>query len=410
MINVMNSILALILISLPLLTFSQRDKDTTLLVQHVQFLASPDNEGRLTGSFGELRTAEYLEERLEELGAQPISCGFTRPFNFAYEYKTPDEIKVDSLSGLNVVGFFNYQKDKTILIGAHYDHLGRNEYGSGRNPEKTGEIHFGADDNASGVAAVLELARRLTKNKENHSVNYIIAFFSGEELGLQGSKKLVNELREMELPISFMLNFDMVGRLNQERELTLEGVGTGDLLDSLIQLINTDYDFQVRLSMSGVGASDYTPFYLDSIPVLGLTTGVHQDYHTIYDTPEKLNYRGLLEVIQYSYDLVQTIAEEEIRYMETPVSTSRSRSSLKVSLGIMPGYGSSNGLMIEAVMDDKPAKKAGLQRGDEIVGIDECIVNSIHDYMDCLSTYDRGDTVVIRYLREEKEQEITLTF
>jgi hypothetical protein len=394
----------------PILLVSQQSKDTTTLVQHIEFLASPENEGRLTGSYGELNTAEYLEERLEELGAQPISCGMIRPFRFVYEHKTIEGVKSDSLSGLNVVGFIDHQKEKTLLIGAHYDHLGKNEYGSGRHPHQTGEIHFGADDNASGVAAVLDLARLLTTTKEEHASNYIIAFFSGEELGLQGSKKLVNELKDMGMPLAFMLNFDMVGRLDTLNQLYFEGVGSGHVLDSLIHAINRDYHFKAQLHVSGVGASDYTPFYLDSIPVLGITTGVHQDYHTINDTPEKINYKGMLDIIDYSYDLIQSIARTDIRYQETPIPTTRSRSSLKVTLGIMPGYGASNGLLIEAVMDDKPAKKAGLQRGDEIIGIDQCTVHSIHDYMDCLSHYDQGDTVVIRYLRDNKEQELTLTF
>lgn len=375
------------------ISYSQEDSSIHFLQKHVEFIAHFDQEGRFTGSQGELQTAVYLEHQLQQIGAKPIACAYIRPFSFPLPKKIASQPSRDSLTGLNVVGYLDFQKKKTFLIGAHYDHLGRNEFSNARFPEKTGEIHPGADDNASGVSTVLLISQWIAEHSEVHEANYIIAFFSGEELGLQGSNSLVQELKKMGITIDLMLNFDMVGRLNSDRKLLIEGSASGDILDAILEQFNQDAKFSLILHPSGVGSSDYTPFYLDSIPVIGFSTGSHDDYHTTEDTSEKINYIGMNEVSRFSYSLLQQFEKENITYQSTPIKTVRSRSSLNVSLGIMPGYGSSeSGLLIEAVIDDGPAKLAGLMRGDLILAIDECIVNDIHDYMNCLSNFEKGDT------------------
>ncbi len=275
-----------------------------------------------------------------------------------------------------------------------------NEYGQGRVNESDSVFFPGADDNASGVALVLSLAAELILRKEAHNVNYIIAFFSAEELGLHGSEAFLRSLKAMDVDVVAMLNFDMVGRLDSSQKLVVQGVGTGHSLDSLLRLANNSESFELEHQSSGVGGSDYTTFYFDSIPALNFTTGIHADYHTPRDTEEKINYAGILAIQSFVSEFLKHLALSEVYFQKTKMEKNRGRSSLKVTLGIMPGYGVDDGLKVEAVSTGKVGDLSGLQEGYIIVGIDDCTIASIHDDMDCLKKYDIGDMAELRIMRK----------
>lgn len=382
---------------------SQSKGEKDIMENAISYLTTEDLAGRQTGSKGEEMSSIYLANQLKEIGIQPYYQNYFQPFTFSFVNKRKDTTSRINLNGTNVVGYINNNKQRTILLGAHYDHLGTNQFGQGKDVNDTISFLPGADDNASGVALLLSLSNELMNSEKNPEENYIIAFFSGEELGLQGSKYLANQLSENNVALVYMLNFDMVGRLNEQQELTIDGTGSSTIFDSLIGVVNKTYGFKIQSNESGVGGSDYTSFYLDSIPVLSFTSGVHVDYHTVNDTKEKINYEGMISIQRFVLSFVDLLENNSIDYQETKVEKSRSRSSLKVSLGIMPGYGNVSGLQIEAVTTGKTADQFGLQKEDIIVGIDECKVTSIYDYMDCLKSYDLGDKANIHIIRKEQK-------
>jgi Zn-dependent M28 family amino/carboxypeptidase len=381
-----------------------------MLEDVISYLTDKDLAGRQTNSKGEELSSIYLANQLKNIGIQPFYKDYYQSFTFTYVNKKNDTTSSLTLNGTNVVGYINNHKNKTIVLGAHYDHLGTNQYGQSKDVNDTISFRPGADDNASGVALLLSLSKALMSSKESLKANYIVAFFSGEELGLQGSKYMTKQLTMNNTDVTLMLNFDMVGRLNQQRRLVIDGVGTSLVFDSLISITNEKNEFEVQKNQSGVGGSDYTSFYLDSIPVLSFTSGVHSDYHTIHDTKEKINYQGILDIQGFVLNLLDLLEMNTINYQQTKVQKSRSRSSLKVTLGIMPGYGDASGLLIEAVTIGKTADHFGMQKGDIIVGINDCKVNSIYDYMDCLKSFAVGDTAEVYILRNKIKKKIKITF
>lgn len=282
------------------------------VVESIYYLASTEADGRLAGSKGEEYARKYLVKSLEKIGLTPLVDSFIQPFSFVHTSKKHAIIQKDTLKGVNIIGYIDNQKQKTILIGAHYDHLGKNEYGFGRFEKETGKIHYGADDNASGVAGVLRLAQRIVANQIEHEANYIIAFFSGEEFGLHGSNYLSNYLKQENIPIEFMLNFDMIGRLNPQKALYVEGLSSSRNFDSLLTELNSVAVFQLHKKQSAIGTSDHTSFYLDSIPVLAFSSGVHSDYHTINDTPDKINYTGIIQIVDFTYQLFHTLEKTDL--------------------------------------------------------------------------------------------------
>lgn len=395
---------------LPLFLFAQPNNDTLFLQNIVSQLTADSILGRQTGSDGERVSALYLSDELKKIGVKPFYKDFHQPFVFDFVKKRKSNTQKVVIEGVNVIGYIDNQKDRTIVLGAHYDHLGVNEYGQARSFKDEKVYYPGADDNASGVALLLKLSKWLTKHKKDLNANYIIAFFSAEELGLQGSKHFVKTSKKPYIKPSVMLNFDMVGRLDDEQKLIVEGVGSAPSFDSLLTLTNHSFSFNLHQNKSGIGNSDYTSFYLDSIPALSFTTGSHSDYHTENDTKEKLNYQGILAIENFIVSFLSHLELSEIEFKETEVQQTRRRSDLKVSLGIMPGYGGDNGLQIDAVSKGKTAAIYGLKKDDLIIGIDDCNIESIYDYMDCLKKYDIGDQAYISILRNNEPLKIKVEF
>lgn len=311
-------------------------------------------------------------------------------------------------TGHNVVGYIDNGAPHTIIIGAHYDHLG---YGEDHNSLWTGkpEIHNGADDNASGTATVLELAKLLKKSKLKNN-NYLFICFSGEELGLFGSKYYTENPTIKLEDVNYMINCDMVGRLNEStRAITIGGFGTspawGKILPEKTKTLNIKFD------SSGIGPSDHTSFYLKNIPVLFFFTGTHPDYHKPTDDVEKINFTGELYVIHYIYDLINaTNKSGKIAFSKTREPQMGS-ARFTVSLGIMPDYTfSGSGVRADGIIDGKIAQKAGMIAGDIITKLGDFKVTDINSYMSALSKFKKGDATHVITLRGQNERAFDIVF
>jgi hypothetical protein len=300
-------------------------------------------------------------------------------------------------------------------LGAHYDHLGYGEDGNSLQRTSAREIHNGADDNASGTAALLELARLLHGAKKQ-SNNYLFIAFSGEELGLYGSKYFTEHPTIDLKQVNYMINMDMLGRLNDSSKvLTVGGFGTSPAWavafadkDKLFQK-----SMQLRFDSSGVGPSDHTSFYRKDIPVLFYFTGLHSDYHRPTDDWNKLNYTGQAQVVKHIYSLIGALNKEpqKILFTKTREMQMGTAARFSVTLGIMPDYTfSGGGVRVDAVSEARPAQKAGLQAGDVITALGNHPVNSIESYMQALSRFKKGDATTVFFNRGTEQLSRPLSF
>lgn len=321
------------------------------------------------------------------------------------------DLQKDAITGRNVVGLINNQKKNTIIIGAHYDHLGLGEFGNSLYVGQEKHVHNGADDNASGTAALIELAR-LIYNGTANEYNYMFVAFSGEELGLLGSNYFVKNLSIPHSEVNCMINMDMVGRLDSvTHELGIYGVGTSPQWTKLMEQVKNSSYFKIKTTESGIGNSDHSSFYMKDIPVLHFFTGTHQDYHKPDDDVEKLNYVGEAEVVNYILDLVRILNEQDkLAFSKTKDETTPTP-RFKVTLGIVPDYFFEGpGIKVDGVSPDKPAEKAGLKPGDVVVKINEYEVKDMHNYMEILGKFEKGQDVKVHIKRGEKMLELPLKF
>lgn len=315
--------------------------------------------------------------------------------------------------GHNVIGYIDNGAPTCVIIGGHFDHLGYGE--DGNSMLRTGEhlIHNGADDNASGTAAVIELARLLKNSKLNKS-NYLFIAFSGEELGLFGSKYFVDNPTVSLANINYMINMDMVGRLNDSTKvLTVGGYGTSPEWASLINTKAKKSPFVIKVDSSGTGPSDHTSFYRKDIPVLFFFTGLHADYHKPTDDADKINYTGELTIVDYIYSLIEKENKEnhKLAFQKTRETQSTSSTRFSVTLGIMPDYSfAGTGVRVDGVSDGRPAQKAGLQIGDVIVQLGEHHVTSLENYMEALGSFKKGDATVVKFKRGAESKEAPIQF
>jgi aminopeptidase YwaD len=296
-------------------------------------------------------------------------------------------------------------KNEYIVIGGHYDHLGYGGPGSGSRAVDTVAIHYGADDNASGVATVMNLAARFSKEKSNRRSLVFVAF-GAEEMGLVGSKAFIDKSPVDLKKVVAMFNFDMVGRLdNQTNSLSIGGTLTSKESESILSGFNPG--FNLAFSGEGVGPSDHASFYLQNIPVFFYSTGAHPDYHTPGDTPDKINYEGMSRIGDYAAKVITEVANRDLNltFQEAGSKAMRSRGGrFKVTLGIIPDYAGleKRGMKVDGVSKGKPAEKAGLQKGDIITAIDGKTVGNIYDYMNRLKTFSEGQTISVDLIRNEQ--------
>lgn len=330
------------------------------------------------------------------------------------------ELNIDTitrtLTGHNVIAFLNNKAPQTVVIGAHYDHLGYNELGGStyrKTENEKPQIHNGADDNASGTAALIELAETI-KKAHLSKYNYLFIAFSGEEEGLLGSNYFCKHPTIDSTKINYMINMDMLGRLDSTKNtFAIDGVGTSPTWNTALAKINID-GIKPKTSESGMGASDHTSFYNIGVPVLHFFTGTHNDYHKPSDDDHLINYKGELAVLKYIYNLIYNL-EQEPRLVFTKTkdthSTTGGGAGFKVTLGIMPDYlHEGKGVKIDGVTEGKPAALAGLKRGDLLVKLGADEVADMQAYMKCLGKYNKGDKVKGKVVRNGAEIEVDITF
>lgn len=306
----------------------------------------------------------------------------------------------------NVIAFLNNNAANTIIIGAHYDHLG---YGEDKSALDTFHaIHNGADDNASGTAALLELARML-KVKAPTNNNYLFIHFSGEELGLLGSKYWL-ENPTVKITPNYMINMDMVGRYDTSHKLTVGGYGTSPVWAEVWKSLNSN--LIVKFDSTGSGPSDHASFYRANIPVQFFFTGSHPDYHKISDDADKINYDAQKDIVKLIYELInRTDTKGKLSFTKTTEPQMGQTRRFTVSLGVIPDYGySGTGMRIDGVSPGKLAEKLGLQAGDILLQLGEFKFVDVMSYMQALGKFNKGDKTQLRIKRgnEEKVFEVEL--
>ncbi|MBP6415767.1 MAG: M20/M25/M40 family metallo-hydrolase [Chitinophagaceae bacterium] len=323
--------------------------------------------------------------------------------------------------GHNVIGYIDNRAATTVILGAHYDHLGYGE--DGNSMIRTGEksIHNGADDNASGTAALIELARVLKKSKAKNN-NYLFIAFSGEELGLFGSKYFTENPTIDLKTVNYMINMDMVGRLNDSTKvLTVGGFGTSPAWDKVVN--NLDFfklpykgdmtaPLVIKIDSSGTGPSDHTSFYRKDIPVLFYFTGLHTDYHKPSDDADKINYKGESVIISHILNVIESLDQQpKLSFLKTKETQTSTNQRFSVSMGIMPDYTyAGTGVRADGVTDGKPAQKAGIKAGDIILQLGDNNVASLENYMQALGKFKKGEKTKVKLKRGNETLEVTVEF
>ena len=315
--------------------------------------------------------------------------------------------------GHNVIGYADNGAATTVIIGAHFDHLGYGE--DGNSMLRTGEklIHNGADDNASGTAAMIELSKLLKAAKTKNN-NYLFIAFSGEELGLYGSKYFTEHPTVDFAKVNYMVNLDMVGRLRSDsvHSLSVGGYGTSPQWASVIHKDEKKRPFRISIDSSGSGPSDHTSFYRKDIPVLFFFTGQHTDYHRPSDDADKINYEGELAIIRYISEIITQLNKtgQKLAFLKTR-EVSVGMTSFKVTLGIMPDYTyTGQGVRADGVTDGRPASKAGMKTGDVIIQLGPHPVNSVETYMQALNKFSKGEKTKLKFKRGNETIESEVQF
>lgn len=319
------------------------------------------------------------------------------------------EIIREELTAYNVLGYINNEAENTVVIGAHYDHLGYGDEGSLHRGQRA--IHNGADDNASGVAVMIELARILDMS-ELESNNYLFIAFSGEEKGLLGSNYYVKNATVPLSNINYMMNMDMVGRIDTlEPVLIINGAGTSPAWERVLEEHKQE-GLKYKTTESGVGPSDHTSFYLRDIPAIHFFSGTHGEYHKPEDDEGLINYSGQLQVIDVMLAIVQDLDDEDkLAFTKTKDSDSKNAPRFKVTLGVVPDYAySGEGMRIDGVSDDRPAQKAGLKAGDVVRKMGDQNVTDMMSYMKALSKFTKGETTTVEYERDGEVMSTEVTF
>lgn len=326
------------------------------------------------------------------------------------------KLKVDignkQRTGTNIIGYIDNGAATTIILGAHYDHLGYGEDGNSLQGNTEKSIHNGADDNASGTAALIEIASqlKLSKNKNN---NYLFIAFSGEELGLNGSKYFTEHAPLDIKTVNYMVNMDMVGRLNEtSKTLTVGGIGTSSAWSQIFTVVDKKKPFFVKFDSSGTGPSDHSSFYRKDIPVLFFFTGLHTDYHKPTDDFNKINYTGELHILKYILNIIYAAnTKGKLAFTKTREQQMGTTARFTVTMGIMPDYTfNGSGVRVDGISDGRPAQKAGIQRGDVIVQLGEHNTPSMEAYMQALSRFKKGDKARVKYKRGNDIAETEIQF
>ncbi len=351
---------------------------------------------------------EFSQEKINE-SRSPYSIEINT------KLKAHVSLEKEKVSVPNVLGILKGSDDKLkneyIILGAHFDHLGFGGTGSGSLSMNSGEVHNGADDNASGTAGVLEIAAKLSSQPEQLKRSVIFMAYNAEEEGLLGSKYFVDNPTIDLTKITAMINMDMIGRMS-DKKVTIGGTGTSPSFKSILDELEPDYDINIRRSSEGYGPSDHASFYVNDIPVLFFFTGTHTDYHKPSDDWEHINAEGEKQILEMVHDIIYKIdsIDEQLVFTESgPKEASQIRRSFKVTLGVIPSYGSdAEGLEIDGARPDGPAGKAGLKKGDIIIEIDGKDIKNIYDYMYRLGELKPGENINLKVRRGENILNLTV--
>ena len=380
----------------------------------VAALAADSLEGRRAGTVHEERAAAYLASRFQAFGLEAPGGSYIQPFRFSAAamhdpHADPHSAADSTLASANVVGILRGSDpavaDQAIVLGAHYDHLGWGGPGSLSPDERA--IHNGADDNASGVAGVLELAGHFLESRPRRSLVFVA--FGAEELGTIGSQRYVREPAwPLERTVA-MLNFDMIGRLRER--LVVQGTGSSPawpaLLDSLAALPGAP---EIARVPDGVGPSDHASFYVSRVPVLAFFTGAHDDYHRPGDDVERIDGGGEARVLEIAAAAIRSIADrdERVAYSEAPV-TQRQAAAFKVALGIVPDYGwGEPGMRIASVRPGGPAELAGIMTDDVLVELGGMPIADVYAYTEALAALEADIPVQAVVTRAGTPVELTV--
>lgn len=359
-----------------------------------------------------LHASGYTVDSLEKIlntGRKPVS------FETGNQLFSINEVIMKKARTANVVGVLEGNdpllKDEYIVIGGHYDHLGFGGPGSGSRMPDTVAIHNGADDNASGAAMVMELASKIARERKDLRRSILFISFSGEEMGLLGSKYFTDHSPVPLKSIKAMFNFDMVGRFNKEKNsISVSGTGTSAEGDSILRIYEKDLPFQVTHSPDGYGPSDHASFYASNIPVFFFTTGVHTDYHTPFDDADKIDFNAEKQIGDFASNVILDVdrMSRPLAFKESGKKEGYGRGGrrLKVTLGIMPDFAGTEkkGLRVDGVTKNGPADKGGMLKGDIIISINGQTVGNIYEYMSRLGKLKPGQIISVEVIRNEKNE------
>lgn len=406
----MKRIALLFLLSFALTVSQAQQFDVNQIRTHIKVLASDSLQGRGTGKEGERMAAAYIQAQFKKLKLKPQ--GDNKTYLQAFPFKGGAHGEGEGGTANNIVAYLDNKAATTIIIGAHYDHLGMGDQGSSLDANPQTKIHNGADDNASGVAGVLELARVLSTNKVKEKNNFLFLCFSGEELGLFGSKYFTEHATLDLAKTNYMINMDMIGRLDEQTKvLMVHGTGTSPVWETLVKGLENE-NVKIKTDSSGTGPSDHTSFYLKNIPVLHFFTGSHSDYHKPSDDYDKINYKGEADVLAVILKVITSLdGQPKLAFLTTKTKPTASRSAFKVTMGVMPSYSSDiEGLKVDGVTEGRPAQKAGIQTGDVIVQMGDLVIKDIQNYMEALGKFEKGQTIPVKIKRGEETLMVNVTF
>ncbi len=390
------------------------------LKEDIRYLASDELGGRLTGTAGADSAAEYLARRFAAVGLQPARGGWFQNFDVLATAPGAASTDPDQRHARNVIGILPGRdpelRREAVIVGAHYDHLGGGEFGS-LDPDSTGSVHNGADDNASGAAALVYIAHELAAAPPARTVIFIA--FSGEELGLLGSSYYVKHAIYPLDRTTAMINLDMVGRMRNQR-LIVYGAATATQFPALLDSLNWYQGFDLRKQGDGYGPSDQSSFYAAHLPVLHVFTDLHEDYHRSTDDWEKLNFEGLARVIDFTAGIASALGNRRapLTFVNVPVTAHATQpgdsvvtSGYGAYLGTIPDMsGTPGGVLLSGVRAGSPADKAGLRAGDIITRIGPHLVPDLQGMTDALRSYRAGDDADILVLRSDSSVTLHATF
>ncbi|MEQ8324084.1 MAG: M20/M25/M40 family metallo-hydrolase [Vicingaceae bacterium] len=394
--------------------FSQDNAESIKQIRKdVEYLASDNLKGREAGTKEERKAAAYIAKRFEKIGLTPLGDDgdYLQEFSFPKVRDPHTGVESEERSeGVNVVGYIDNSAQYNVIIGAHFDHLGMGGGPNSLHTEKA--VHNGADDNASGVAAMLYMAEVLKSSKFKRN-NYIFIAFTGEEKGLYGSNYFLKHPPFYLTTMNYMINFDMVGRLDSNNKVVINAVGTSPIWKTTLQRADTS-KLRFTTSESGVGPSDHTSFYLKDIPAIHFFTGAHEDYHRPSDDADKVNMEGIAIISDFALGLVADLnAKLKLAFTRTKDedNTSSTRPRYKVSLGVVPDYlYDGEGMRIDGIKQDRPASNAGIRAGDVVISIGDVKVTNMKTYMDALKSLEEGQKAVVTIKRGEKPLDFDVQF